>query len=108
MKNSGFTLIELVAVIVLLGILAVVALPRFINLSGDARAVVIQTIAANLQTGINFALLKNEIAGGQDAPIDFNGNTVTFIGGLPTPSATEMRFLPVSYTHLTLPTILLV
>lgn len=36
-QQSGFTLIELVAVIVLLGILAVTAVPRFVNLQADAR-----------------------------------------------------------------------
>lgn len=36
-KQAGFTLIELVMVIVILGILAAVALPKFVNLSGDAR-----------------------------------------------------------------------
>ena len=35
--QQGFTLIELVAVIVLLGVLAVTALPRFMDLRGDAR-----------------------------------------------------------------------
>lgn len=34
----GFTMIELVTVIVILGILAAVALPKFIDLQGDARA----------------------------------------------------------------------
>ena len=36
-KQKGFTLIELVMVIVILGILAAFALPRFADLGGDAR-----------------------------------------------------------------------
>ena len=36
-KNSGFTLIELVIVIIVLGILAATAVPKFINLRADAK-----------------------------------------------------------------------
>lgn len=41
-KQQGFTLIELVMVIVILGILAAFALPRFADLGGEARASTIQ------------------------------------------------------------------
>ena len=45
-KNKGFTLIELVVVIVILGVLSVLALPKFINVSEDAeKAVFISTAA---------------------------------------------------------------
>lgn len=49
-RQTGFTLIELVAVVVLLGILAVAALPRFINLQGDARAGVLQGVAGSMRS----------------------------------------------------------
>lgn len=43
-NNQGFTLIELIIVIVILGILAVTAAPRFLDLAGDARASTLQAL----------------------------------------------------------------
>ncbi|AZG74987.1 prepilin-type N-terminal cleavage/methylation domain-containing protein [Shewanella livingstonensis] len=50
-KQSGFTLIELVIVIIILGILAVVAAPKFINLKSDAYASSMQGVAAAINSG---------------------------------------------------------
>lgn len=50
-KQSGFTIIELVVVILLLGILAAVALPRFMDVTDEAHTAVVDAVEAGLRTG---------------------------------------------------------
>lgn len=48
-KQRGFTLIELVLVITILGILAAFAVPRFVSLAGNARTAVVNSLAGSLR-----------------------------------------------------------
>ncbi|GGB44810.1 prepilin-type N-terminal cleavage/methylation domain-containing protein [Shewanella inventionis] len=50
-KQHGFTLIELVVVIIILGVLAAVAAPKFISLKSDAYASSMQGVAAAISSG---------------------------------------------------------
>lgn len=63
-KQNGFTLIELIVVIVILGILAAVALPRFLNVANDARRSVMQGVQGSM-SGANSMIYGKAAINGQ-------------------------------------------
>ena len=82
-KQSGFTLIELIVVMVILGILAATALPRFINLGGDARVATLNGARGALQSVS--AMAHGRYLAAPTPPLDLTveGIKVTFVNGYP-------------------------
>ena len=67
-KPSGFSLIELVVVIIIMSTLAVVAIPRFINLQGDATKSTLQGVKGALESAASITYAKSALQGEQKLP----------------------------------------
>ncbi|PKQ81393.1 prepilin-type N-terminal cleavage/methylation domain-containing protein [Aeromonas sobria] len=86
-KQAGFTLIELVIVIIILGILAVTAAPKFLNLQDDANQAAALGVAAAVKSGAQLVYSRSVLDGTEKldpSSVSAGTGTVTTKFGYPT------------------------
>lgn len=75
-RTSGFTLIELVAVVVVLGVLSVIAAPRFLGLQSDARAAALEGLKGSMEGAASIVYGKAAVAGVENLPVSDGQSTL--------------------------------
>lgn len=83
-QQSGFTLIELIMVIVILGILSAVAIPKFADLSSNAETAVLEGALGSVKSSAVIAHSAYLAAGGSGTSVSLEGAvTIALVNGYP-------------------------
>lgn len=83
-ESAGFTLIELVVAVTILGILAAFAVPRFASLEQQARTASRDALAGSVRSTAALAHALWLANGGQDTEVTLDGQPIAIVNGYPT------------------------
>jgi MSHA pilin protein MshA len=86
-RQTGFTLIELVVVITILGILAAFAIPRFTQLDSQARIAAVTSLGGSLQSASALAHAQYLASGTSPATVTMDGQSIALTNGYPSATA---------------------
>ena len=90
-RQSGFTLIELVVVITILGILAAFAIPRFTQLDSQARIAAVTALGGSLRSAAALAHAQYLASGTAPANVTMDGQVITLAFGYPDQTAAGIQ-----------------
>lgn len=107
-REGGFTMIELITVIIILGVLAVTAIPRFVNLQREARVAKAQAIFAAVSSASNLmhGAARVRSGGNSSAPVEgvtmsnfYPAGSAAGIGAAMTITETEIQYPAVGIVY---------
>lgn len=95
LSSKGFTLIELIVVIILLGILSVAVAPKFIDVSVEAKVATLNTMAGALSSGAKIvygkAAVQNKVSASDS--IDLYNTTIELYSGYPVAKTAALKYV---------------